>query len=181
MGFFDSLVENSFKQGPNGETIFYPNGAIGKGVLVPDEETRIKLHDSHKWMYKLAFFGVVPYSIVMGLGGLTFSIGLIPPLILVIYFLYKQHTLIRGLKKHELRLGLGEALQRGAKTLPDWYYWSFGILSALMIVMGLVMPFTLKKSLMEIIYVVLGISALGLLGVALSIKMYRLKHSKDIK
>ncbi len=181
MGFFDSLVENSFKQGPNGEIVFYPNGAIGKGVLVPDEETRIKLHEFHKWTYKVAFFGAIPYSIAMGLGVLTFPTGFLPPLILIIYVLYKQHTMIRGLERHELRLGVGEALGRGAKILPNWYYWSFGILSVLMIAMGPAMPFMLKKPLMEMIFVVLGISAFGLLGLALAIKMYGLKHSKDIK
>ena len=177
MGFFDTLAENSFKQGLDGELIFYPNGAMGKGVVVPDEETRIKLHNFQKRTYKLVFFAVLPYSSIIGLGN-PFSLTAFSPIILlVLYILYQQYSLTRGLKKHELRLGFGEAAQRGAKTLPNWYYWSFGILSILMITIGLTTPLLFKKTLYDVIFIVVGFCSFGLLGLGLSIKMYKLKNS----
>ena len=177
MGYFDTVAENSFKQGPEGELIFYPNGAMGKGVVVPDEETRIRLHNFQKRIYKLIFFAVIPYSVIIGLGN-PFSLTAFSPIILlVLYILYKQYSLTRSLQKHELRLGFGEAVRRGAKTLPNWYYWLFGILSVSMITIGLTTPFLFHKNLYDVAFVVLGFSSFGLLGLGLSLKMYKLRNS----
>ncbi len=177
MGYFDTIAENSFKRAPEGELIFYPNGAMGKGVVVPDEEKRIELHNFQKRIYKLVLFAVIPYSSIIGLGN-PFSLAAFSPIILlVLYILYKQHSLTRGLKKHTLRLGFGEAAQRGAKSLPNWYYWLFGILSVSMITIGVTTPLLFHKTLYDVVFIVVGFCSFGLLGLGLSIKMYQLKNS----
>ncbi len=43
MGYFDKIAKAAFKEGDNGETIYFPNGLLGKGRLVKDPARRNQL------------------------------------------------------------------------------------------------------------------------------------------
>ncbi len=136
MGYFDRLADNAFKDGPKGEVLFYANGAISKGRVVPDNETRAKLFKFQKRNYKIAFFFGIPYGWLLGLSGIFTAASLLPLVLMMVYILYKQYTLTRGLKKHDLELGFGEVAEKGSQTVPNWIYWFVGVTSTLLIIMG---------------------------------------------
>ncbi len=177
MGYFDTIAEATFKMGPNGETIFYPNGAIGKGRVVPDDETRRRLHRQQKNLYKLALFTGVPYGMILGNLGIFTLTSLSPMLLLVIYFLYKQQAMVRGLEKHSLRLGFKEAAHKGLQALPNWYFWMLGSCAILLALLGFYLPVSADKSLSDTMPTVAAIAGFGVMILVMAVALYKLKHA----
>lgn len=42
MGYFEGLTNGNFKKDRDGNTIFFPWGILGKGRVLPDEQTEKK-------------------------------------------------------------------------------------------------------------------------------------------
>jgi hypothetical protein len=177
MGYFDKVAANYFKETDEGEVIYYPNGALGKGRLVPDEATREALFNMQKQMLQVLFLVVLPYIWIIGIAG-AYTLGAFSPVLLVAgYYLYRQHKLTRHLKKHHLRLGFKEAATRGSKVLPDAYYKIMMVFSVLVIILALSLPMMMGVPFEQLFWPVIGISAFGLFGLVLAVKMYQLKKS----
>lgn len=176
MGYFDKAAENYFKETTEGEVIYYPNGVLGKGRLVPDSSTKEELFSFQKRVLKITFLVIFPYVWLMGIAG-VFTLGSFSPIILfVIYYLYKQHMLTRCLKKHHVKLGFKEAATKGSKNIPNWYYKITMAFSVLIMVLALCLPVMFSVPFAKMIVPVIGILSFGLLGLALSVRMFQLKN-----
>ena len=55
MGYFDSLAGIAFKKGDKEETIYFPNGIIGKGRVFEDPILKEKLFKYHKQLNNIKF------------------------------------------------------------------------------------------------------------------------------
>ena len=56
MGYFDQLAEAAFKTSDDGEIIYYPNGVLTKGRVIPDQETRDKAFKLQRKILKVSMF-----------------------------------------------------------------------------------------------------------------------------
>jgi len=177
MGYFDKVAAAAFKETSDGMTVYYPNGVIGKGRLVTNDEEKEKLFRYHKRLYKVLMFVGIPYGWLLGLSG-VYTVGTIAPIaILAALMFLHQYRLIRELPKHEMRLGLNEAIAKSSNALPNWYYWLFGTLSVVGLFLAVTLPFQLEKTYKELLVPVIGFGSFGLLGLSLSIKFYRAKNT----
>jgi hypothetical protein len=177
MGYFDKIAEAAFKETEQGMAVYYPNGAMGKGRLISSKEEKEKIFKFHKRLYKVLMFVGLPYGWLLGLSGI-FTVSTIAPIIVLAGLMFlRQYWLIRKLPKHELKLGFNEAIGKGSKALPNWYYWVFGLLSVIGIIFALTLPYQLGKTYVELIELVIGFGSFSLLGLGLSIKMYLAKNT----
>src|SRR3954470_22575522 len=65
MGYFDGLANSAFKKDGQGRDLFFPNGILGKGRILPDAETAAKLRHKVVQFYKLFMFGGLPAIVVL--------------------------------------------------------------------------------------------------------------------
>ncbi len=156
--------------------IYYPNGALGKGRTVPDLATKEALFKYHKLLSKVFMFAVMPYAMLLGLSGNLSALNLSPAILIAAIMILGQYNLIRNLPKHDKKLTVNEAMDKGAKIFPNWYYWVLGVSSVFCILLALSFPIVLNKTFIEVIEIVLGLSGFGLLGLLLSIKLYHQKN-----
>lgn len=176
MGYFDKMAESAFKETDDGSVIYYPNGIMGKGRVVPNEDVREKLYRFQKNMHRYLIFFGIPYGWLMGISR-SFSAITISPLIAFVVLMYsRQFWLVHKLPKHPSRMRLKEAMTKGSKALPNGYYWALGTFSLLALVYAMTLPYQLGKTSMPVMELValLGGSSLLVLGIA--IFMYRLKN-----
>jgi magnesium-transporting ATPase (P-type) len=178
MGYFDKVAENSFKQIENA-LVYYPNGNFGKGRVIPDETTKNKLLNFQKSVYKSALFVVLPYSWMLGLIHHISLAGISPLLILGVAIFIRQYFLVKGLAVHNSKLAFSETAQRGSKILPNWYYWVLALLSIGLMIISVWLPLSSNKPISEFIYLSLAIFSMGLLGIGMAVKMYKLRNSKQ--
>lgn len=180
MGFFDNLAETAFKKGADGSDIYYPSGIIGKGRVVVDAERRKKLFNYHKRTYKYVIPLASLYGLVVGFGGMTLGhlvfIGIVLTLLLA-----RQRYLIKGLPVYGEKLKLSEAAAVGAKAVHPAFLLIFGTSSLLLIAAGATLPIVSGLPAKEVLRPMLGIASMGLLGLALSIYLYRVRKSNSIQ
>ncbi len=177
MGYFDKISEAAFKEADDGVVIYYPNGAMGKGRVVPDLATKDKLYKFHKRLFKALLFVALPYAWLVGMSGVFTVVSFSPIILMAALMSLRQYWLIHKLPKHQLKLGMSEAMGKGAQALPNWYYWVLGVTSVVTMLFGLFTPYLINKTYHEAITLVIGFSCFGLLGLFLSIKIYKLKTS----
>lgn len=73
MSFFDSLT--LFKKTNDGEVVYFPNGFLGKGFIVPDVVKEKQIKESLKHFYKIFFSLIMAISVCFGIA-MGFSIML---------------------------------------------------------------------------------------------------------
>lgn len=179
MGYFDKMAESAFKETSDGVAVYYPNGAMGKGRLVSTREDKDKLFRFHKRLHKTLLFIVLPYSWLLGMSG-VFTVGSMAPIVVLAALMFiRQYWLIRKLPKHDLKLGFNEAIGKGSKALPNWYYWVLGVLSVIGLVFSLTLPLQLGKPYMEVVEIVAGLGCVSLLSLCLCLKMYGAKNKNS--
>jgi hypothetical protein len=124
------LTAAIFKQDEAGRTIMYPNGAMGRGYVVPDAATAEKMRSFLMWL-------IIGCGLVGGIGMrlLTMWCGQIEDwtalpwtiaasalvAIGITYRMLIARRLVRGLVPAEERMGMTEALRRQAAAMPRWY------------------------------------------------------------
>ena len=173
MGYFDKLTESAFKQSKTGESIYFPNGVLGKGRLVKDVLKKDKLFKFHKRLNKyLVPFGVL-YGMLIGLGGGLSMDSILPILIIGIIVFIRQRYLIWGLPIHDERLTLGEATTSVSKAFHPALLVVMGVNGILLILLSLSLPFILEESYSEALFLVLTLSILGVLSLWFSIYFYK--------
>lgn len=171
MGYFDTLVEVNFKEGATGEIIFFPNGFMGKGRVVPNEDVKQRLCEFQRMEYKFTYLIFIPYLWILAISGFFSVVFLCPAIVAWCFILYKQHSLTKGLEEHDLKLSFREAYVKRSRAQPNWYYWMVGIVSSLLMVYGVMLAIFSHKPIIALI-----IFACGLLGLGVSTQGYRLKN-----
>ena len=175
MGYFDKVVEAKFKDNSSGEILFYPSGIIGKGRVVPSDDAKNDIIKCQKYLLKLTLFIGLPYAWIVGMSGVFSIVSICPLVLLALYVYYKQRQCIANLEVHDSKLSLKEASSKGAKALPDWYYWFLGISSIGMAIISLLLPILCDAPYIDFIYPIIGLFSFGVLGLLLSVKLYELK------
>lgn len=175
-GYFDRLADSGFKKTDDGNTIYYPNGVLGKGRIVQDEAKELVLRNFNKRTYKYFTPVCMIYGAVLGWSG----VSLWDLLIIVSCFLLligRQRYLIYGLPVYDQRLTVKEAMSKGANTFNFGFIKFSMAISVLMIIVAFTLPFLFGKSFSDIALLVLLLIALALLNLILYGYFYRLKKS----
>ena len=113
MGYFDQLTESAFKETEDGLCVYYPNGIISKGRIVPTQELKAKIYSFHKANAKYGILGVIVILLFLKKYALVFAFIYIP---LHYYF---RHKLIGNLEIHESRISINEIYRK--VNVPNWY------------------------------------------------------------
>ncbi len=177
MGYFDRITEVAFKKGENGKTIYFPNGVLGKGRVIEDPILKEKVFKFHKRLHKYLVPFAVFYGILMGFGGGA-SLNAISPLIIIAAFVFlRQRFLIKDLPKHNVKLTVKEASTSTSKAMHPAVLVFMMLNGAMCIVLSLLLPSLFGKPINEIQSLVLIIFMLGVVLLAISIYLYKVKKS----
>ncbi len=112
MGYLDARSNALFKTADNGSLLFYPRGYWGKGYVVPDEETKIKIQGFIKKFVAIALF--VIFGSVVLLGSETSPIVWLPALLIFYFFRLGKFT--RDLPISKEKLTFVESITNSAKS-----------------------------------------------------------------
>ena len=176
MGFFDKLAESAFKESSNGEIIYYPNGALGKGRLVTDPAQKTKLFNYSKRLFKYLF----PLGIIYGMGaGFSYGVSLesiIP--IIVIYFVafIRQRFLIKNLAIHNEKLTIKEGVATVSQAYHPVFLASSVINGVLLVCLAFALPSILNKSISEILSLVIFVFMVGVVSIGFGAYFFRAKN-----
>jgi len=177
MGYFDKITEAAFKEGENGESIYYPNGVLGKGRVIQDPELKKRIFKFHKRINKyLIPFGAI-YGMLLGLGGAISLEGLMPVIIIGVLVFLRQRFLISGLPKNNTKLTVKETSTKASKAMHPAFLIFMMVNGIICIGLGLAIPFVLAKPIGEIQTLVLIPVAVGFVSLAISLYLYKLKKS----
>jgi hypothetical protein len=135
MALLDMLSAPLFKSDETGRTVMFPNGAMGRGYLMPDAAMEARMRKVLAWLMLGAIFAAVTVSMVMhvmfgnadqwtsqawGVSGAGLAA------VLIAYQLVKSR-LVRGLEPSTTRMTIAEAYARQAAAMPRWCLWSLAI------------------------------------------------------
>jgi hypothetical protein len=143
MSLKEMLTAALFKRDAAGRTIIYPNGATGRGYIVPDAATEQKLRTTLLWMIVAAgLYGGIGMQVLTLLHGdvpawtaQAWGIAAAALAAFAIGYRAVVSRLTRGLAPAAQRLGLVEAYRRQADAAPRWYLW-FLVATAPLIFLG---------------------------------------------
>ena len=179
MGYFDRIAKAAFKEGENGETIYYPYGVMGKGRCITDPALKDKFYRFHKGMimYLLPFSAI--YGAVLAFSHINRLVGYIPLVILVVGVSIWQYILIKDLPLSDKKLTFREAMTGTSRAYSKTYLNILLINGIILIVLSASLPFLLNKPLNQIAFIVFLPMALGILSIALSLYLRKLKQSDN--
>ena len=83
MGYFDGLIEGSFKTAADGQRLFYPWGVWGKGRVLDDPRTEQRIRRFLKVYYMVSLPLVIISVITVQSSGFYYAYVLIPVVLLV--------------------------------------------------------------------------------------------------
>lgn len=178
-GYFDKIAEIAFKEGENGETIYFPNGILGKGRLVEDPACKERLFKLHKLLYKYFVPLCILYGLLLGLSGGASLDGLAPIILIALLLMLRQQVLIRGLPVLNERLTVKEAAVSTSKAFHPTFMkfaFAYGVLG---ILLSLFIPYFLEKPINEVLDLVLIVLALSVILMIISIILYKANKSNN--
>jgi hypothetical protein len=111
MGYFDGLVDGLFKTDEAGTRLFYPNGIIGRGYILPDEPTKAKVRKSLKRWYMIGLPLIIGVQASFGWEPNVFFVA--PILISLYYILIRKH--LKGLSLTEKKFSYSESIRNSTK------------------------------------------------------------------
>lgn len=140
----DAMSAGSFKT-ENGQRLYFPNGVMGSGYVIPDGETeariRAALRKFYGWFFAFILFGIPLANVVFSPDSLwdtivMASVALIVMAVVMHFFLSR---LVAGLEKTSSRMGFREALAGQAKATPRWFTILQVAVAVLMLLGGILM------------------------------------------
>jgi hypothetical protein len=134
MGYLDSFADPLFKTDADGRTVFFPSGKLGRGRIVPDAATALRLRNAVKYgMPVMILLAVVAVT------GLSLPIGLAVAVAIGILFQVYMQFQVRGLAYSDARLTFGEVRQRQADALGFGWLVALAVGSAVLALSSLAM------------------------------------------
>ena len=177
MGFFDKITEQTFKINEEGETIYYPNGLLGKGRLVGSVEKKEKLYNYQKRVNKYFLPFSIFYGILIGLGGSLSLEAFYPLLIIYLFIFIRQRLLIRGLpiygKKHTVK----ETTESISKIYSPNFLKFMGVMGVFSILISFFIPFIIEKPINEIVPLFAIPFGVGAFSLVFAVYFIKLKKS----
>lgn len=112
MGCLDAKSETLFKTDVNGSLLFYPRGYWGKGYVLPDEETKIKIKQFIKKYMAIAL--LVIFGSVVLLGSEINPLVWLP--VLLTFYFVRLGKFTKGLAVSNEKLTFRESMTHSAKA-----------------------------------------------------------------
>jgi hypothetical protein len=167
MGYLDSFADPLFKTDAEGRIVFFPNGKLGRGRIVPDAATALKLHNTVKYATPLLI--LVAVAAVIGLGTL---VGIAVAVVIGLLYQLYLRSRVSGLPYSDVALTFGEVRQRQADAL------GLGWLTVLAIGSAVLAASSLAMALMDRRQVWMGVFGCVLFGLCLImfLNMIRLRQ-----
>ena len=167
MGYFEGLADASFKEDSNGNSVFYPWGVLGKGRVLPDEATKIKLRTFVIRYYQI----MLPIGILLGILRLWLPAILILTVLTLGFYLYVNQV-TKDCPICTEKLTLKESYKNSAKSHNTLMLW-FMLLVSLLFVLGGIWLFFKGR-----LFIGLGSVVFFGLCSAAFILMLKIKHKK---
>ena len=180
MSIQNMLVAPLFKSDGAGRTVMYPNGAMGRGYVVPDAETEQRMRRTLLWLIIGAgLFGGLGMQVMTLFYGQFYTWTAEPWTISIaalvafgIAYRLVAKALTRGMTPAELRMGMVEALKRQSEAMPRWYLWFIALFAPLMVA-GSAIWMLLEASLANY---ALGVAGIVLFGAIMIQAVHGLTH-----
>jgi hypothetical protein len=132
MGYFEGLADASFKKDSNGNNVFYPWGVLGKGRVLPDEATKIKLR-----MFVIRYYQIIlPVAILLGILRLWLPAILVLILLTLGFYLY-VNLLTKDCPICTEKLTLKESYKNSANSHNTLMLWLLLLVSLLFMMGGI--------------------------------------------
>jgi hypothetical protein len=147
MGYFDGLVDGSFKTAQDGATLFYPNGIYGKGYIVPSVRKKQEIRESLKRHTIMALITTIgsawiifslmeAFSIPIWIAGAVY-IAIMAGLSFTANEMIRELT--EGLASTEQRISVVEICRNSAQSHDLVTLWALGVISLLLVVGGAIL------------------------------------------
>lgn len=132
MGYFAGLADASFKEDSNGNSVFYAWGVLGKGRVLPDEATKIKLRKFVIRYYQI----MLPIAILLGIFRLWLPAILVLTLLTLGFYLY-VNKLTKDCPICTEKLTLKESYKNSANSHNTLMLWFMLLVSLLFVASGI--------------------------------------------
>lgn len=111
MGYFDGLVDASFKKDSQGKDLFFPYGILSSGYVLESEEHKNKIRKFFKTIYLVLLPTVMIVQIAVG-----FWLNLILLPIFYVWFYVTIKKMTKDLQRSDEKLKTSEAYRNSAKS-----------------------------------------------------------------
>lgn len=166
MSYFDGMIAGLFRpEEATGRTIFFPNGVIGRGYVLPDAAAEQRVRRIMRW--------VMIGTLAMTVGGMQvllavfgqpmawpwepWAIAIAGLAVFTTIWSTIKRRLIAGLPVSDQRLTFSEAFTAQTLGLPRWYFYILALLGPLMMV-GSIMWLFAAPSFMERVWAMAGLT-----------------------
>ena len=166
MGYFDGLINASFKADKQGPTLFYKWGVLGNGYILPTADKENEIRKFLMLYYKVS----LPLVIVVG-ALLNWLLAVLLAIPLFIWFQIKISALTKGLTISREKLTFKESYTNSAQGHNKFTLWLLLIGSTAFVIGGLFLLLTatdLKRQL-------IGVSGIIFFGACAAVSLYMLK------
>lgn len=172
MSIKNMLTAALFKRDDAGRTVMYPNGAMGRGYIVPDAATEERMRRRVLWLVVgSGLFGgigmqflIIFYGQVTSWGGEPWAIAIGALAAFATGYRLAVRSMVRGMTPSGQRMGTMEAFRRQAEVMPRWYLWFIAVFAPLAVV-GSAIWLLMDSSMSSRIIGVIGIALFGLITV----------------
>jgi hypothetical protein len=142
MSIKNMLTAALFKRDDAGRTVMYPNGAMGRGYVVPDTATEERMRRRFLWLIVgSGLFGgigmqflIIFYGQVASWGGKPWAIAIGALVAFAVGYRLAVRGMVRGMTLSAQRMGMVEAFRRQAEVMPRWYLWFIAVYAPLAVV-----------------------------------------------
>lgn len=171
MGYFEGLINASFKEDKNSQIVFYPRGISGKGYTLPNKGIEVRIRAFLSRYYKIS----LPLIIFTGiLVGWIWSFLLIP--FLYLWFHFGVKALLVNCMYSDEKLSYKESVTNSALGHNTLTLWLLLICSIIFVVGGIFIADN-ATSLHRMIVGWISVVFFGLCGVVIGY-MIKVKNSK---
>ncbi len=169
MGYFDGLIDASFKTDSEGHLLYYRWGVIGKGYILADDQKKQEVRRFVKLYYIVSLSAIITVGAVIGW---IFTIALLP--FIFAWYCFATARLLKGLPISSTRLSLRESYTSSAKSNSVRTLWLMLISSTVFVLGGFVVIFFNKDAWF------IGLASIVFFGVGALVFAYMIKVKKHL-
>lgn len=137
MGYFDGITQAAFNKDERGRHLYFPNGKIGKGYVMHNDEEYEHFVAFHK--KRMMVLLILPLTLVVMGAKLTVIAGVFVVLALVDWLWTGHRT--KGLERTPNKFDITQAAERSTRSLGLPLLVFFQIVSVLLVLLGLLTTF----------------------------------------
>jgi hypothetical protein len=185
MSIQNVLTAALFKRDEAGRTVMFPNGAMGRGYIVPDTATERRMRRTIMWLIigagLLGGLGMQVMFLVYGQAHLwgtePWAIAIAALVPIAILYRVVVRGITRDMTPVEQRMGMVEGLKRQAEAMPRWYL-IFMIIVSVAMLAGAVSWIVAATSMMKI---AIGLVTIVLFAAILFQAIHGLAHRSRMR